>query len=142
MLGLVRFVRLCNLVCFLLFLGWWSEENFVHICSKRFTDRTEKEIEVKVYSNQKSVTLYADGKKLAEQTGEHIFKFRVPLHGKVELKAVAGDYIDTACFRSGAAPNPASPWNKLPLTLENGCATAAIKKPAAIADTHKKRRTT
>ena len=50
--------------------------------------------------------LYADGKKLAEQTGEHIFRFRVPLHGKVELKAVAGDCIDTACFRSVAAPNP------------------------------------
>ena len=74
--------------------------------SKRFTDRTEKEIEVKVYSNQNSVALYADGKKLAEQTGEHIFRFRVPLHGKVELKAVAGDCIDTASFRSVAEPNP------------------------------------
>ena len=89
-----------------LYKAWWSEENFVHICSKRFTDRTEKEIEVKVYSNQHTVALYADGKKLAEQTGEHIFKFRVPLHGKVELKAVAGDCIDTACFRSVATPNP------------------------------------
>ncbi len=44
--------------------------------------------------------------KLAEQTGEHIFRFRVPLHGKVELKAVAGDCIDTASFRSVAEPNP------------------------------------
>ena len=30
----------------------------------------------------------------------------MPLHGKVELKAVAGDCIDTACFRSVATPNP------------------------------------
>ena len=67
---------------------------------------TEKEIEVKVYSNQNSVALYADGKKLAEQTGEHIFRFRVPLHGKVELKAVAGDCIDTASFCNVAEPNP------------------------------------
>ena len=104
--GLVTFDRKTKKDSFYLYKAWWSEENFVHICSKRFTDRTEKEIEVKVYSNQKSVTLYADGKKLAEQTGEHIFKFRVPLHGKVELKAVAGDCIDTACFRSVAAPNP------------------------------------
>ena len=40
------------------------------------------------------------------ETGEHIFKFRVPLHGKVELKAVAGDCIDTASFCSVAEPNP------------------------------------
>ena len=45
-------------------------------------------------------------KKLAEQTGEHIFRFHVPLHGKVELKAVAGDCIDTASFCSVAEPNP------------------------------------
>lgn len=104
--GLVTFDRKIKKDSFYLYKAWWSEENFVHICSKRFTDRTEKEIEVKVYSNQNTVALYADGKKLAEQTGEHIFKFRVPLHGKVELKAVAGDCIDTACFRSVAAPNP------------------------------------
>ena len=104
--GLVTFDRKTKKDSFYLYKAWWSEENFVHICSKRFTDRTEKEIEVKVYSNQKSVTLYADGKKLAEQTGEHIFRFRVPLHGKVELKAVAGDCIDTASFRSVAEPNP------------------------------------
>ena len=104
--GLVTFDRKIKKDSFYLYKAWWSKENFVHICSKRFTDRTEKEIEVKVYSNQNTVALYADGKKLAEQTGEHIFKFRVPLHGKVELKAVAGDCIDTACFRSVAAPNP------------------------------------
>ena len=104
--GLVTFDRKTKKDSFYLYKAWWSDENFVHICSKRFTDRTEKEIEVKVYSNQKTVALYADGKKLAEQTGEHIFTFRVPLHGKVELRAVAGDCIDTACFRSVAAPNP------------------------------------
>ena len=104
--GLITFDRKTKKDSFYLYKAWWSEENFVHICSKRFTDRTEKEIEVKVYSNQNSVALYADGKKLAEQTGKHIFRFRVPLHGKVELKAVAGDCIDTACFRSVATPNP------------------------------------
>ena len=32
-------------------------------------DRTQNEIEVKVYSNQKQVTLYANGEKLAEAPG-------------------------------------------------------------------------
>ena len=60
--GLVTFDRKTKKDSFYLYKAWWSEENFVHICSKRFTDRTEKEIEVKVYSNQNSVALYADGK--------------------------------------------------------------------------------
>lgn len=30
----------------------------------------------------------------------------MPLHGKVELKAVAGDCIDTASFCNVAEPNP------------------------------------
>mgnify|MGYP000046243822 FL=1 len=117
--GLVTFDRKTKKDSFYLYKAWWSEENFVHICSKRFTDRTEKEIEVKVYSNQHTVALYADGKKLAEQTGEHIFKFRVPLHGKVELKAVAGDCIDTASFRSVAEPNPSYKLKKSNSTSAN-----------------------
>ena len=117
--GLVTFDRKTKKDSFYLYKAWWSEENFVHICSKRFTDRTEKEIEVKVYSNQNTVALYADGKKLAEQTGEHIFRFRVPLHGKVELKAVAGDCIDTASFRSVAEPNPSYKLKKSNSTSAN-----------------------
>ena len=105
--GLVTFDRKTKKDSFYLYKAWWSEEHFVHICSKRFTDRTEKEIEVKVYSNQNTVALYCGtAKSWTEQTGEHIFKFRVPLHGKVELKAVAGDCIDTASFCNVAEPNP------------------------------------
>lgn len=104
--GLVTFDRKIKKDSFYLYKAYWAEEPFVHIAGKRYADRTESTTTVTVYSNQPSVALYADGKKLAEQTGEHIFKFRVPLHGKVELKAVAGDCIDTACFRSVAAPNP------------------------------------
>ncbi len=51
--GLVTFDRKTKKDSFYLYKAWWSDENFVHICSKRFTDRTENEIEVKVYSNQK-----------------------------------------------------------------------------------------
>ena len=117
--GLVTFDRQTKKDIFYLYKAWWSEENFVHICSKRFTDRTEKELEVKVYSNQKTVALYADGKKLAEQTGEHIFKFRVPLHGEMELNAVAGDCIDTACFRYMDTPNPSYRLKKSNSTSAN-----------------------
>ena len=104
--GLVTFDRKTKKDSFYLYKAWWSEENFVHICSKRFTDRTGSKMEVKVYSNQDTVALYANGKKLAEQTGRKVFTFQLPLAGEVEVKAVAGDCIDTAVFRQVDQPNP------------------------------------
>ena len=104
--GLVTFDRKTKKDSFYIYKAWWSDEPFVHICSKRYADRIENEIEVKVYSNQKNVTLYVDGEKLAEQEGEHIFKFRVKLNGETKIQAVAGDSIDDAVFRKVDAPNP------------------------------------
>ena len=104
--GLVTFDRKTKKDSFYIYKAWWSDEPFVHICSKRYADRIENEIEVKVYSNQKNVTLYVDGEKLAEQEGEHIFKFRVKLNGETKVQAVAGDSIDDAVFRKVDAPNP------------------------------------
>ena len=104
--GLVTFDRKTKKDSFYIYKAWWSDEPFVHICSKRYTDSTENEIEVKVYSNQKNVTLYVDGERLAEQEGEHIFKFRVKLNGETKVQAVAGDSIDDAVFRKVDAPNP------------------------------------
>ena len=104
--GLVTFDRKTKKDSFYIYKAWWSDEPFVHICSKRYADRTENEIEVKVYSNQKQVSLYVNGEKLAEQEGEHIFKFRVKLNGETKVQAVAGDGIDDAVFRKVDAPNP------------------------------------
>ena len=50
--GLVTFDRKTKKDSFYIYKAWWSDEPFVHICSKRFVDRTQNEIEVKVYSNQ------------------------------------------------------------------------------------------
>ena len=104
--GLVTFDRKTRKDSFYLYKAWWSDEAFVHICSKRFTDRTESKIEVKVYSNQKTVALYVDGKKLEEKSGDKVFTFRVPLSSTVEVRATAGECIDTAIFRKVDAPNP------------------------------------
>ena len=104
--GLVTFDRKTKKDSFYIYKAWWSDEPFVHVCSKRYADRTENEIEVKVYSNQKQVSLYVNGEKLAEQEGEHIFKFRVKLNGETKVQAVAGDSIDDAVFRKVDAPNP------------------------------------
>ena len=104
--GLVTFDRKTKKDSFYLYKAWWSEDPFVHICSKRFAERTRSEIEVKVYSNQKSVALFVNGEKLAEQTGEHVFTFKVKLNGETKVQAVAGDHIDEAVFTKVNTPNP------------------------------------
>lgn len=110
--GLVTFDRKTKKDSFYIYKAWWSDEPFVHICSKRYIDRTQNEIEVKVYSNQKNVSLYVNGEKLGEQEGEHIFKFRVKLNGETKVQAVAGDSIDDAVFRKVDTPNPAYKLHK------------------------------
>ncbi len=105
--GLVTFDRKTKKDSFYLYKAWWNhKEPFVHICSKRFFDRTEREIEVKIYSNQNEITLYCDGSKVGTQHGSHIFRFKVPITGRHELRAVSGDCSDTAEFRKVDRPNP------------------------------------
>ena len=105
--GLITFDRKIKKDSFYLYKAWWSTEPFVHICSKRYVDRPEEVTTVKVYSNQSRVTLYADGAPVGEGSGCHVFTFRVPLSGEVELKAVAGEHTDTARIRRVERPDPA-----------------------------------
>ena len=105
--GLVTFDRKIKKDSFYLYKAYWSKEPFVHICGSRYTDRPEKVTTVKVYSNQNTVTLYADGKKIGQQTSDKIFTFQVPLYGTVQLEAVAGDSRDIASLRYVKKPNPA-----------------------------------
>jgi len=105
--GLITFDRKTKKDSFYLYKAWWSNKPFVHICSKRFVDRTESEIEVKVYSNQKEVSLLADGQSIARASGDKIFTFHLPLQGELKITAVAGDCTDEAVFRKVSSPNPA-----------------------------------
>ena len=104
--GLVTFDRKTKKDSFYLYKAWWSDEAFVHICSKRFVERTGSIATVKVYSNQSTVALYVNGNKVGEQTGEHVFTFKVPLNGELHIQAVAGDRTDESVIRHVDTPNP------------------------------------
>ena len=104
--GLVTFDRKTMKDSFYLYKAWWSDEAFVHICSKRFVERTGSTATVKVYSNQSTVALYVNGNKVGEQTGEHVFTFKVPLNGELHIQAVAGDRTDESVIRHVDTPNP------------------------------------
>ena len=115
--GLVTFDRKTKKDSFYVYKAWWSKEPFVHICGKRFVDRVETVNEVKVYSNQDTVTLYANGKDVATKTGKHVFTFKVHNLGEMELEAVSGDLRDTARIRHVVKPNMSY---KLPKDGGNG----------------------
>ena len=104
--GLVTFDRKTKKDSFYLYKAYWSSEAFVHIAGSRYVDRPEKMTTVKVYSNQPKIALYVNGKLLEEKSGSKVFTFRVPLDGKVKLKAVAGSCEDTALLNFVKQPNP------------------------------------
>ena len=104
--GLVTFDRKTKKDSFYLYKAWWSDEAFVHICSKRFVERTGSTATIKVYSNQSTVALYVNGNKVGEQTGEHVFTFKVPLNGELHIQAVAGDRTDESVIHHVDTPNP------------------------------------
>ena len=109
--GLVTFDRKIKKDSFYLYKAYWSEEGFVHIAGSRYVDRPEAVTKVKVYSNQPKVSLYNNGKLVAEKSGEHVFTFEVSLEAENNLKAVAGSFEDTAFIRKVDKPNPAYKLN-------------------------------
>ena len=104
--GLITFDRKTKKDSFYLYKAYWSKDPFVHICSKRYVDRTEDNITVKVYSNQNEVSLFVNGDKIETKHGEHIFVFSVPMGAEVQVKATAGETSDDAVFRKVSKPNP------------------------------------
>ena len=78
----------------------------MHICGRRYADRTESETKIKVYSNQPRVTLFVDGKEFAAQDGDKIFKFTVPISGEHTIEAHSGACSDTIAIRKVDKPTP------------------------------------
>lgn len=104
--GLVTFDRKTKKDAYYIYKAWWSKEPFVHICGKRYHDRIEPVTEVKAYSNQDNLTLYVDGKEFDTKTGEHVFKFNVPINSVHKLVVKSGDLIDEAEIKKVDEPNP------------------------------------
>lgn len=105
--GLVTFDRKTKKDAFYLYKAAWNKtEKFVHICGRRYADRTEDVTEIKVYSNQPQVTLYVDEKKAGTQTGKTVFTFEVPISGAHTVTAQADGCEDTIRIRKVDEPNP------------------------------------
>lgn len=105
--GLVTIDRKIKKDAFYLYKAAWNKtEKFVHICGRRYIDRTEKVTEVKIYSNLPQVTLFKDGNEIASQSGKTVFRFQVPISGKHTITAKAGSCQDEITIQKVDEENP------------------------------------
>ena len=107
--GLVTFDRKYKKDSFYAYKAWLSDEPVLHLCSKRYIDRTEDVTKVTVYSNCGEIELFANGVSVGKQTkGKYpFFYFNVKNEGETTLTVRAGELEDTATIRKVDTPNEA-----------------------------------
>ena len=95
--GIVTMDRKTKKDSYYIYKAYWNPEPMVHLCGKRYAQRAGEEREIKVYTNQNSVTLYMNGEEVATQAPvDHICKFTVAMKDGYNIfMAVAGEVKDT-----------------------------------------------
>ena len=94
--GMITFDRKIKKDTFYLYKAYWTDEPMVHLAGKRYEYRTGKTTVITVYSNQREVALYHNGKLVATKQGEKVFKFKIPLGEVNRLEVRAGALTDEA----------------------------------------------
>lgn len=105
--GLVTFDRKYKKDSFYAYKAWLSDEKVLHLCSKRYIDRTEDVTKVTVYSNCNEVELFANGVSVGKQTkGKYpFFYFNVKNEGETTLTVKADGLEDSGTIRKVDKPN-------------------------------------
>lgn len=108
--GLVTIDRKTRKDSFYVYQAYWAKDPMVHIAGRRHAQRAGETTEVKVYSNQDTVTLYCNGKEVGTQTAHRVFKFDVALdEGFNVLMAVADTVKDSITLERWKLSLPATP---------------------------------
>lgn len=110
--GLVTIDRKLKKDAFYLYKAYWSKTPFVHVCGRRYVERTEDVTEIKVYSNEQSVTLFVDGVERETSEGSKVFKFKVPITGTHKIRAVSGTCEDEIAVKKVQKSNQDYIFNK------------------------------
>ena len=104
--GLMTMDRKYRKDAFYAYKAWLSDDPFVHLCGKRYIDRTEDVTKVTVYSNQPEVELFVNGESIGKKTAQdHFFYFEVKNEGESTIVAKAGELSDEGKIRKVSEPN-------------------------------------
>ncbi len=104
--GLVTFDRKVKKDSFYLYKAHWSADPVLHLCGKRYVNRTGGKTSITVYSNVGKVSVYNNGKLVAESKGEKVFKCKIRLEEKNEITVKSGKYSDCMTAFKVATPDP------------------------------------
>ena len=98
--GLVTYDRRTKKDAYFLYQAYWRTLPVTYITSRRFTERRQATISVKVYSNANTVTLSCNGMQIAERKASQCRQAHVFLFQNVQLQA--GENTVTARGDNGA----------------------------------------
>ena len=102
--GLVTYDRKTKKDSFYLYQAFWTKKPMLHLAKKRYIYRCEDTTQVLVYSNLDEVSLYVNGELFETKQGYRVFEFNVPLNGKLELVAKAGNLEDSSVVEKVSEP--------------------------------------
>lgn len=93
--GLVTFDRQTRKDSFYLYKAYWSKTPFIHICGKRFKNRTGSSAKIKVYTNQEQVELFVNGQCFEVKKADKVFEFKIPFAADTSVTAKSGELQDS-----------------------------------------------
>lgn len=105
--GLVTINRKVRKDAFYYYKSKWSKEPMVHLNSKRFIERFNRDIEIKAYSNQGEVAFYLNDRLIdTVVSNDVIFATKVTLsEGENKVVVESGDLRDEIVFITVDEPN-------------------------------------
>ena len=106
--GLVTHDRALRKDAFYYYKAIWSSEPFVHLCASRFVKRARETVDVKVYTNLPTVTLYVNDRMPLtgrnNGNGTVLFSAVALEAGENRVRAVSGEHSDECVFERVETP--------------------------------------
>ena len=106
--GLVTFDRKLKKDAFYLYKAYWSKDQVLHLCGKRYEKRTGKKTTLTIYSNAGKVEIYNNGRLVATpvaQKGSKVYRCKIKLEPVNYIVVKAGNLTDSAKFIKVKTPD-------------------------------------
>lgn len=105
--GLVSFDRKIRKDAFFFYQAAWSKTPMLHLTSKRYVNRPNKDITLKVYSNVDEVSFYLNDQLLEVVKGKTVFECPATLtEGSNQVKVTGAGLTDSAEYILVDSPDP------------------------------------